>query len=336
MDVEMQTEEAREEGGGGGGGGGGNGGGAPPHMGMDLVASSLNRHRAFAEAYRLTEKIGSGAFGSVYRGTHLKSGESVAVKLAYKVDKTSALMNEARLMIRLQRSVPLPRIRKYGHCAELHINYIVMERLGVCLSYENIVRILFADAADATVRSAILIHIFVQLLSIMRLLHEEGFVYRDVKPSNFMLGRPPKEKTVYMIDLGAVKCFRDAKSGKHAPMRSGVRPVGTPRYMSSNTHRGLEQSRRDDLESLGYLFHYMCTGCLPWDKETDHAAIAEMKDAFKRTGIVARGGDNHNANGEKKAPHNIFAYLRAVSEVEYSATPDYGNISAILSHAVLF
>ena len=310
---------------------------------MDIAARSLNRNRAFAGMYRVAEKIGSGAFGSVYRGTHLKSGESVAVKLAYKVDNTSALMNEARLMVRLQRSVPLPKIRKYGHCAELDVNYIVMELMGACLCYENVGRISFADATDAdatdaAVRSAMLINVFVQLLSIMRRLHEEGFVYRDVKPSNFMLGRPPKDRTVYMIDLGAAKCFRDARSGEHAPMRSGVRPVGTPRYMSANTHRGLEQSRRDDLESLGYLFQYMCTGRLPWDglaKETDHAAVAEMKDSFKRTG-TAGAADGACTHVGDKAPHNVLAYIRAVSDVGYSATPDYGNISAILSHAVLF
>ena len=324
---------------------------------MEMVAHSLNRHRAFSAKYCLTKKIGSGSFGSVYQGTHLKSDDLVAVKLAYKIDNTSALMNEARLMVRLQRSVSLPKIRTYGHCAELNVNYIVMERLGICLYYDNINKA-YLDAsgggcanvgvdidpdmtpgADVDIRSAALIHIFSQLLSIMQRLHEEGFVYRDVKPSNFMLGLPPKDKTVYMIDLGSVKCFRDIKNGKHLPMRSNVRPVGTTRYMSSNAHRGIEQSRRDDLESLGYLFQYLYGGTLPWDAmtdKTDHAAIAEMKESFNQNDRNDHTTPTNRSDLQYKVPYNILAYIHAVSNIGFYDTPEYGKIIAILSHAILF
>jgi len=122
------------------------------------------------------------------------------------------------------------------------------------------------------------LQIAIQLIRHFSLIHEQGIVYRDVKPDNFLIGNTERtrdkidrifdkiERTrdkIYVIDFGLAKCYQNSK-GEHIPIQEGKSLTGTARYASLAAHQGIEQSRRDDLESLGNVFIYLMKGKLPW------------------------------------------------------------------------
>ena len=84
-------------------------------------------------------------------------------------------------------------------------------------------------------------------------MHEKNYMHRDIKPDNIMMGLGEHSNTVYLIDFGLTRQVIDAKTGKHIPFVGMKNLIGTCRYVSVNSHKGFELSRRDDLITLGYV-----------------------------------------------------------------------------------
>lgn len=120
------------------------------------------------------------------------------------------------------------------------------------------------------------------MLELIRYVHSRDTLHRDIKPDNFLIGCRANSKRVYMIDFGLSRRFRNNK-GQHIPYRENKTLTGTARYVSINTHIGIEQSRRDDLESFVYVLIYFLKGSLPWqnlkalDKREKYERIMERK-----------------------------------------------------------
>ena len=122
-----------------------------------------------------------------------------------------------------------------------------------------------------------------------------------------------------MIDFGLAKRYRDPSTGDHIPYREGKNLTGTARYASLYTHLGMEQSRRDDMESLGFVLMYFLRGTLPWqglkakDKEERYKAIKEKKS---KTSIdtLCYG-----------YPNEFAVYLYDSRALRFDEKPDYGR-----------
>ena len=131
-------------------------------------------------------------------------------------------------------------------------------------------------------------------------------------------------KSVYLIDFGLAKRYRDPRTLTHIPYRENKSLTGTARYASLSTHLGIEQSRRDDLESLGYLMVYFLKGRLPWqgiqavDKEDKYANILAKK---RTTTIESLCTD---------LPPEFALYFNYVRSLGFEERPDYTYARKIL------
>jgi len=115
-------------------------------------------------------------------------------------------------------------------------------------------------------------------------IHDHYIIHRDVKPNNFVIGFKGRAKrNIIILDYGLAKYYLN-KNMEHIPLKKGKGLIGTARYCSINAHNGLELSRRDDLESIGYSLVYFLKGKLPWqglkeinNKKARYAKIRQLK-----------------------------------------------------------
>jgi serine/threonine protein kinase len=226
--------------------------------------------------YEVGRKVGGGAFGEIFVCRDEKTGEEVAVKLEKREGKHQQLEYEARVMKALEGERGVPRVRWSG--GEGSYNVMVMDLLGPSLE-----DLLTYCGRRFTLKTTLMLAD--QLLHRVECVHARGFVHRDIKPDNFLIGTRGEANTVHVIDFGLAKRYRNKDTMAHIVYRDGKHLTGTPRYASVNNHLGIEQSRRDDMESMGYVLVYFMKGILPWQglraesKKVKYRKIMEKKVA---------------------------------------------------------
>lgn len=264
--------------------------------------------------FRLGRKIGSGSFGEIYLGTNVQTNEEVAIKLESVKTKHPQLIYEAKLYKILQGGTGVPSVKWYG--VEGDYNVLVIDLLGPSL--EDLFNFCSRKLSLKTV-----LMLADQMINRVEFVHCKSFLHRDLKPDNFLMGLGRRANQVYIIDFGLAKKFRDSTTHQHIPYRENKNLTGTARYASTNTHLGIEQSRRDDLESLGYVLMYFLRGSLPWqglkagNKKQKYERISEKK---VQTSIEAlcRG-----------YPTEFASYFHYCRSLRFDDKPDYAYLKRI-------
>lgn len=267
--------------------------------------------------YRIGQKIGSGSFGEIYRGTNIQTGEPVAIKLEQIKTRHPQLTFEARFYRLLNAgggAVGIPTVMYHG--VEGEFNVLVIELLGPSLED------LFTFCNRKFSLKCTLL-VADQMITRVEFVHSKGVLHRDIKPDNFLMGTGRKGHHLYIIDFGLAKKYRDARTFQHIPYREGKTLTGTARYCSINTHMGVEQSRRDDMEGIGYILMYFLRGSLPWQGLRAHTK-----------------GEKYNRISDRKQnvtvealtrgyPCEFGAYLTYIRSLRFEDKPDYGYLRRI-------
>ncbi|CAL1357549.1 unnamed protein product [Linum trigynum] len=264
--------------------------------------------------FRLGRKIGSGSFGEIYLGTNIQTNEEVAIKLENVKTKHPQLLYESKLYRILQGGTGIPNVRWFG--VEGDYNVLVMDLLGPSLED------LFSFCSRKLSLKSVLM-LADQMINRVEFVHTKSFLHRDIKPDNFLMGLGRRANQVYIIDFGLAKKYRDSSTHQHIPYRENKSLTGTARYASMNTHLGIEQSRRDDLESLGYVLMYFLRGSLPWQglkagtKKQKYEKISEKKVSTSIEALC-RG-----------YPSEFASYFHYCRSLRFDDKPDYAYLKRI-------
>ncbi|EFP75765.1 casein kinase I [Puccinia graminis f. sp. tritici] len=260
--------------------------------------------------FRVGKKIGEGSFGVIFEGTNLLNSQTVAIKFEPRKSDAPQLRDEYRTYKILAGSPGVPQVYYFGQ-EGLH-NILVIDLLGPSLEdlFDMCGRKFSVKTVVMTAK---------QMLTRVQTIHEKNLIYRDIKPDNFLIGRPGTKaaNVVHVVDFGMAKLYRDVKTKVHIPYRERKSLSGTARYMSINTHLGREQSRRDDLEALGHVFMYFLRGGLPWQglKAATNKQKYEKIGEKKQSTAIKELCENF--------PEEFGIYLNYVRKLGFEETPDY-------------
>ena len=256
--------------------------------------------------YKVKRKIGQGAFGAVYSGQSISNNKLVAIKVEKQNAKRPSLETEAFFLSTI-KGVGIPEIISFGKVKTY--NALVEPLLG-----ENLFDIFIQKNKRFAIEEVCLIAI--QVLERIQLIHSRYVIHRDIKPDNFLIGKDDPN-VIYLIDFGLSKKYRSSTTKKHVHFRNTGKLTGTLRYASPNALRGNEQSRKDDLISIGYMIIYFLRKKLPWqyineeDENIRYARIYRMKKEIKPEELCCY------------LPNEIADYMRYVQKLGFEQNPDY-------------
>jgi serine/threonine protein kinase len=271
-----------------------------------LIGTDIN-------SYIITKYISSGSFGDVFCAKHKDTDKEVALKIPIKTDEKNgeeSLLDEAKVYNALNKerseNCGIANVKVVKN-KELDKKIIIMDLLGPSLER------MLKERKKFRLKTIILLAI--QMIDVIRYIHDKGYVHRDIKPDNFVLDTNNGDK-LYCIDFGLAKKYIK-NNGQHISFKRTNKFCGTARYASIAAHKGYEHSRKDDLESIGYLLVYLYRGKLPWqnlkhkDKKKRYNMIMEKKISINEEELC------------EQLPREFLVYFKHVKTLDFDERPRY-------------
>ena len=261
--------------------------------------------------YKLLKKIGEGTFGSIYEAQSIDNNKLYAIKLEDMKHGQYMLENESFILSNL--NIPLiPKFKCYGYIGTFIV--LVMELLGKSLD------IILTEKTLTKLSLRCVCNIAYQIISILEILHNCNIIHLDIKPGNIAIGKGEKSKYIYLLDFGL---SIEYNNNNHKNIESqkieqnNKEFIGNARYSSINALEGGALSKRDDLESLGYLIVYLALGELPWqgyisyDNRDKYYKIKEIKKKTTPKQLC------------KDLPGEFEEYINYTRNLKYEEIPNY-------------
>ena len=261
-------------------------------------------HKKYFSKYRTIKKLGEGSFGKVYKAEY--NGEYYAIKFEDKTKGQNLLETEATIMSYL-KGPNIPSIKSFGYSGEYNI--LVMQLLGKSLEDLFNKRLKFSTKTTALLGY--------QMITVLQYIHDRHIIHRDIKPDNFVMGINKDNANLFLLDFGLAKKYRSSKTLEQYPYIKKKKLTGTARYASIHALEEMEQSRRDDLESVGYVLMYFLRGNLPWQG----LKIKSKEDRYKK--ILDKKKQTTSEQLCKDFPDEFREYLEYSRNLEYTEEPKY-------------
>ncbi len=271
--------------------------------------------------YIMEKMIGKGSFGIVYLA-HDKHKAEFAAKVE-QISDSSRLCEEYKIYKVLHKKKITKSIAKIHSFIQTDkCNIMVMDLLGPSLDT------LFTQCNKKFNLSTVLL-LGLTFVNILESVHNAGFLHRDIKPNNFLVSKH-KDDDIYLTDFGLSKSY--LKNKQHIVFATKKNLIGTLRYASVNMHMKIEPTRRDDLESVGYMLVYFFKGSLPWqgiktgDDESRSIQMDKIGDIKLTINI------NKLCDG---MPKQIAEYIKYCRDLKFAESPDYEKLKNYFLDAAL-
>ena len=277
------------------------------------------KDKIFFKKFKTVKVIAVGGFGCVFEGLDLIKKEKVAIKIEKK-SNINYLESECCYLVNL-KGYGIPKVISFG----ISGNYYVLVEEGLGKSLDMITK----EEKKICVKDLCMIAI--QILDRLEYIHSKYVIHRDIKPGNFLIG-DSNPTVIYLIDFGFAKKYRSSLSKKHLQYKNHNYVSGSINYASINANLGLEQSRRDDLEALGYSLIYMANGNFPWkivdfDKNLTLIEkinkICEMKKELKLEKLC------------ENLPKQLIDYFKYCRNLRFEQEPDYKYLQCLFKEALM-
>lgn len=256
--------------------------------------------------FKILEKIGQGGYGEIYRVLDAKMNIEAALKVE-EIDPKRPNM-EINVYTRFQNTPHCPLLFATG--IKNDYTFIAMQLLG-----KNLTKIrLQCHLEPPRLSLNTSFRTLIQCINAIESMHNLGFLHRDINPSNFSVGREPKNQhTVYMIDYGLSRYYLKP-DGTHRPCRTKVGFRGTLKYASLNCHEEKDISRVDDIWSLFYSFYELITGTLPWKEIQTHEVVQRLKQT-QTLEIMCQ-----------LLPSELAEFVKLIRNLNYADKPAYNEM----------
>ena len=281
----------------------------------------LKEYKYIFKKYKPIKKIGEGCFGNIYSVIRLKDKSVFAMKTEKINTKEKMLESEAYILYNLQKGLGIPKLITYGR--NKNYNILIETLLGKSLENIFIKRQLKCNIVDVCA-------VGIQIIDRLEWIHSNNIIYRDIKPENFLVGINDPN-VIYVIDFGLCKKYRSSKTGKHILPKADSKFCGNLKFSSSNTTRGKESSRRDDIISLGYMLIYLIKKRLPWDyiykgnklTNSKYIELVFLKDT--------------NAYGKlfNGLPSEFKEFIQYAENLKFDQDPNYSYLRSILNKIIV-
>ena len=281
----------------------------------------LKEYKYIFKKYKPIKKIGEGCFGNIYSVIRLKDKSIFAMKTEKINTKEKMLESEAYILYNLQKGLGIPKLITYGR--NKNYNILIETLLGKSLENIFIKRQLKCNIVDVCA-------VGIQIIDRLEWIHSNNIIYRDIKPENFLVGINDPN-VIYVIDFGLCKKYRSSKTGKHILPKADSKFCGNLKFSSSNTTRGKESSRRDDIISLGYMLIYLIKKRLPWDyiykgnklTNSKYIELVFLKDT--------------NAYGKlfNGLPSEFKEFIQYAENLKFDQDPNYSYLRSILNKIIV-
>jgi len=266
--------------------------------------------KVFFSKYKAIKKLGEGSFGKVYKAEYNK--DEYAIKMEYKSNNQGLLEVEATIMSYL-KGPNIPFIKSYGYSG--NYNVLVMQLLDKSLED------LFNKLSKFSIKTTAMLGY--QMVNILQYIHDRHIIHRDIKPDNFVMGAKENNDRLYLLDFGLAKKYRSSRTLIQYPYIKKKKLTGTARYASIHALEAYEQSRRDDLESVGYVLMYFLRGELPWQG----LRVKSKEDRYKK--ILEKKKETSSEELCKNFPLEFFKYVDYTKKLEYEDNPDYDMLKKL-------